>query len=625
MPEISIKKLTFDEGLDGVKSNGTWPEDLDSQLSHAVVDGNGMLKFEVDGMPVDETWQELKLELDGLGEELAHVTRLKFDAFIPTTAGEGDVEASVQLPPDWETKFATDRHSLGELEDVEIGGTQYKHFPVSIDVTGAGQAESIAFSLIGSQLNMLDAFYIDNVELLNAYVQTPLDPWLVDDFEGYLGDDALLHRNYSSNGDPITLRLSSEYKNNGEYGLEYDYTIGSMGYAGRQTSLGPVNWTGANAFEFWLKHDGTEHHLTVQIQIGGVSFEYNVELDEPYEGMVRIPFGDFAPAGWESNQTAIIDQSRLERVSQFALYVGGGQGEGVLYFDDLRAVYDENAAEVPEAPDSEDKEVEPIIYQFETDLEGWSGSQAQIVDGHMKAVVQLGDGITSEVQKTSGYNLTDYRYIVANVTHDESGTIADEALLGKLFVKSGGDWSWSDSGEQEINRDGYSQIIYDISELNSRESIQEIGIEFIGPTGSEGTTNAYIDYVAIVTSLDELPEEADNGSGEDPEVDPDPGIDPDPEVDPDPDPDPGKKKEGTDEDDHDNGGSKGKSGETPKPSEGDPGEKTIDDKELEVVKGDSEDELPNTATNIYSILLAGLLLIFAGGLAILIRKRSVAN
>src|SRR5699024_5789412 len=100
-----------------------------------------------------------------------------------------------------------------------------------------------------------DAIYIDNIKLNNAFIEAPTDPLLVDDFEGYLGDDSLLHNAYSSNGDQVTLTHSTEEKSAGEYGLSYQFTIAGQGYAGRQTSLASLDWSETNAFQFWLKND----------------------------------------------------------------------------------------------------------------------------------------------------------------------------------------------------------------------------------------------------------------------------------------------------------------------------------------------------------------------------------
>src|SRR5699024_5993679 len=171
-----------------------------------------------------------------------------------------------------------------------IDGVDYKQYQATVDVEVSDDTNGIALSLVGDGLDLTDAIYVDNIELVNTYVEKPKDPLLVDDFESYLGDDMLLNNSYSSNGDPITLSLSTENKKSGDYGLEYNYTLGSMGYAGAETSLEEVDWTGTNAFQFWLKNDEQpDNDLTIQIQISGISFESNMELAEANNGIVTIP------------------------------------------------------------------------------------------------------------------------------------------------------------------------------------------------------------------------------------------------------------------------------------------------------------------------------------------------
>lgn len=505
--EILVDEIIFDEDTEGALNKGTWPVDgVDFELSHAELGEDGKLALSVSGMPSDEWWQELKIGFEDLSHiDFELVNQVKLDVLIPESAGDGALVSTV-LAADGETKYGegSTEQNVSDLETLEVDGAEYKLYEATINLEDTITAGT-EFGLIGKQLDFTDTFYLDNIQFVNAYVEAPADPLLVDDFEGYLGDNDLLNRNYSSNGDPITLSLTPDHKNSGEYGLRYDWTIGSQGYSGRQTSLGPVDWSGTNAFQFWLKHDEYPgNHLTVQIQLGGVSFETEIDLEESFEGLVTIPFADFAPAHWEGNQDAIIDTPRLERVSQFALYMGGERGNGTLYFDDLKAVYDEGAPAVPERENV--GEVEAIIYNFESDREGWGGNASSIVDGHLVHPIGLGDGAKTEVNKVSGYDLSGHNYIVATVKHDEEGTFGDDPLNAKLFIKTGSGWTWADSGDVSLSSDEYTEIVFDISDNAARENVQEIGLEFTAPEGSEGTTNAYIDSIEILTTLDGVPE-----------------------------------------------------------------------------------------------------------------------
>lgn len=359
---ILIKKYTFDENIDAIKNNGTYPEAEIAAFEYADLGGDGKVKFQVSCIDPTATWQELKLELaDFTGVELAEVNRVNFEVLFPETVGsEGaTVRGIVQLPPDWDVKFGQESTltNISDLETMTVDGVDYIKYPVSVDLTDTELSEaatSLAISIVGSGLDLKDALYIDNIELVNAYVEPPSDPFLVDDFEGYLGDNTLLNNAYSNNGDPITITLSDDNKNSGDYGLEYNYTVGSNGYAGRGTSLGNVDWSGMNAFQFYIKNETLTNHLTVQIQMDGVSFEHNLDLEE-HDGVFTIPFSDFTPAGWENKPGVVIDKAKLKSVTQFALYAGGKGEAGVVYLDDMKAVNDENAPPVPEVDDTSEQ------------------------------------------------------------------------------------------------------------------------------------------------------------------------------------------------------------------------------------------------------------------------------
>src|SRR5699024_9133796 len=116
----------------------------------------------------------------------------------------------------------------------------------------------------------------------------------------------------------------------------------------------------------------------------------------------------------------------------------------------------------------------------------------------------------TEVKKTSGYDLSDYNYIVARVK-------IEEPLIAKIFIKTGSDWAWSDSGEIALDNDGYKDMIFDISEIDTRENVQEIGFEFLGGE-LENDIEALIDSIQIVNDLDDLISGEDTENPVDPEI-----------------------------------------------------------------------------------------------------------
>ncbi|GEN55878.1 hypothetical protein GCM10012290_04880 [Halolactibacillus alkaliphilus] len=611
--EIVVKGYPFDETIDGIKSNGTYSDQSGDApeliISHSDFNG-GALKLDVENMDPTVWWQELKLELTDIEDvDLMAVNRVNYDLFVPVTAGEKSLANVVMLPPDWEKKY-TQEVNVADYDSVSIDSSDYYRVEVSVDVPKVEGAESLAISLVGKQMTFDDAFYIDNIQLINTFEEVEANPYVVDDFEGYMGENTLLNRAYSTNGDPIVLALSETEKYTGNYGLEFDYTLGSAGYAGRQTSLGTVDWSESNGVSFWLKHEAQgERRLTVQIQMGGVSFESNVELAEAFEGMVDIPFSAFSPAHWEGNQQAIIDSSRIQKVTQFALYMGGETGSGTLYFDDIKATTIPGAPDVPGAKDPGEQVIEPIYYMFDDSLEGFSAPGFNVIDGYLTGEVKL-DG-KKEINRAFGQSLEGYQYLVARIKYTSQQPEL-EALKAKLFIKTGDAWSWSDSGEVTLVKDAFVDVIFDLSAVEDLNAVRELGIEFIGASTGEATV--YIDHVSIVESLDQLPgvtpDEEDTPPGEDDaegEGDTPPGED-DAEGEGDTPPGEGDAEE---------------EGNTP-PSEGDaegegdtpPGEGVVVD--------ESGNALPGTATSNFNIMLvAGLLLLCGGSMIVIERKRRV--
>ncbi|PXW92223.1 mannan endo-1,4-beta-mannosidase [Streptohalobacillus salinus] len=520
LDEVAVKMFTFDENIQGIKNNGTYSAqetEVTLDLSHHPFNG-GALELIVGNMDESQWWQELKLELTDLeAADLMAVNSVSYDVYVPVSAGEKQLSNIVMLPPDWETKYEQ-TIELADQPVVTIDAKAYYHAEVKVNLPTTTVREGLAISLVGKQMQMNEPIYIDNIRLLNQMEKETVDPWVIDTFESYLGEDALLDRAYSSNGDPIQLALSESEKVEGSYGLKYEYMLGAQGYAGRQKSLAGVDWTGANGIEFYLKHPPqVDRHLTVQIQIGGVSFETNVDLDETFDGTVSLPFSAFKPAHWETNQAAIIDQDRIQRVTQFALYMGGEQGEGKLHFDDFRAAELEGEADVPMVEAPSEGPVKPIVYRFDESDEGFSGADFTLNEGALVVNVDLAG--KTEV-KRSGMDLTKYNYLVGRVKLVADTTLPQNILQGKLFVKTGDDWTWHDSGATALVQDGYVDVVFDLTSINQKDTVRELGFEFSG--SGEGVAEVMIDQVSIVESLEDLeeaevpeetPEPDQNGQG----------------------------------------------------------------------------------------------------------------
>lgn len=344
----------------------------------------------------------------------------------------------------------------------------------------------------------------EQVKLFTRFTQEVQSPYILDTFEQYFGDNSLLHQAYSSNGDKIQISLSENQKQEGKYGMVYDYEVGDKGYAGRQLSF-EKNWQGANALNFWLKHSGYPQHLTVQVRIGNVSYEKNIALTEAFEGLVSLPLAEFLPAAWEGNQSARIDQVGLGQVSQFALYLGGEKGTGTLYIDDIQAVTREDLPAIVDKYEPEVATYQPTIYHFGEEVGKWNGPDLKTVDGQLVATISGAKDQKTEINLQANQDLSNYNWYVVKLQ-------STSAVQAKLYVKVGDSWQWMNNEMATVN-DQWTDLRFDLSEIAERSNTREIGIEFLGQ-GSESPIQVQIDQISLVKDLAELEEKGSKDSSE---------------------------------------------------------------------------------------------------------------
>lgn len=616
VPEIPIKNYTFDTDITGLKSNTAYPETIESSIEHGVLNGEGMLKFSASGFQKDETWQELKLEFTDLeGFDLSQINRVSFDAYIPAAlnSGNASLRGVVMFPDDWETKFGMSEtvKNMTDLDLMTIDGIEYAVYSVSIDISKANpDARTVALSLVGSGFEGEGDIFIDNIKLANVFIETPKDPSLVDNFEFYLGDDDLLRKNYVSAGDGVEVSLTTEHKNEGTYGLKYDYTLAGQGYAGANKALGGVDWSQFNQLQFWIKPDGKGQRVNIQLMINGQGFEAYRYYDDEEVSLEIIDFAEFKPAAW-ADQSLILTKELLKNVSTFSIYidaVDGAQLKSTLYFDDIRVLYNPDAPSIPNGgtgPGS--MPAEPgILYDFEEGTEGWAVEENK---ANAKTPV-----ITDEEAANGSYSLmtefdlsgTSFELVkVQNIDLTQVGAISVKAKLStgkitvKLYIKTGSNWAWADSGEVEINDQEFTTVrlylkgLLDVNgEVPKLDEVKSIGLMVL-PENSDGIAKLYIDEVRLEGETEEQPGE----DSEEPSHPEDPGTVTD---------------ELGDESDSDESGN----GE---PNQGNKEDTKGEDRG----KAGNEETLPSTATNLWNGISIGILLILVA--VILGQRRKQLN
>ncbi|MNI07337.1 Mannan endo-1,4-beta-mannosidase precursor [compost metagenome] len=356
IPEITLKTMSFDKGIDEVSNNGTWPTTMESQFSYAKLGDEGKLRIDVKNMVGTDSWQELKIGLPKItAGDLKNVNRVSFDAWIPMSAGSKNPDASLhgaaELPPS-STKFETKApFKLKDLNTVTVNGTVYGKYTASIDLNDEKlrqAANGLSIALIGSGLDYTGPVYVDNIRLINAYTGESTDPYLVDNYEGYKGSDDLLRAAYSPNGDANTISLAADHKAAGDYGLKLDYTLAGQAYTGVTLNLGSRDWSSRNKLKFWLEPDGKNKKLVIQVKANDVSFEYYPSLADTTPRWVEIPFEDFVVASWDSNNAGKkLDAVNAAKIQAFSVYVNAPAGESytkdnpfksTIYVDGIEAI-----------------------------------------------------------------------------------------------------------------------------------------------------------------------------------------------------------------------------------------------------------------------------------------------
>lgn len=159
----------------------------------------------------------------------------------------------------------------------------------------------------------------------------------IDTFENYGGDNAGLQSVWTinSSGDNVTAALDSSNKNDGSYGLKYEYTVGSKGFCGLEKNTSHADWTGTNGIQLWLKPDGSNRNLSVQFkEASGDYWKAQLALSGTEGRWVDIPFSSFSRPDWQGGSGTI----ELNDIIEFGFYVDGAQGTGAIYFDSIKPV-----------------------------------------------------------------------------------------------------------------------------------------------------------------------------------------------------------------------------------------------------------------------------------------------
>ncbi len=126
----------------------------------------------------------------------------------------------------------------------------------------------------------------------------------LDNYEYYFGDEDYLASRYngsnSAAGCSSSVNLTTKNRKDGSYAGEFKYVIAYSGadvYTGTGMQLTNTDFTGKDAFSFWIVPDGYGQKFVIQVVSGGQEFEADLtEFMKKTAGQyVTIPFSSFVP------------------------------------------------------------------------------------------------------------------------------------------------------------------------------------------------------------------------------------------------------------------------------------------------------------------------------------------
>ncbi len=198
------------------------------------------------------------------------------------------------------------------------------------------------------------------------------DPLSVDDFESYLGRDSLLASkwqiNKSSNSQLNVTLSDAVHSTEGKYAMKFAFTLKKGGYVGTEIAK-TADWSGCNALRLWVKPDGKNQKTVIQVKIGNDAYEAYLNDYDDYKNakqplQVTLPFCTFVHKGNGSK----LDSQAAAGLTGLGLWMNALDAsfadadstlEGVLYYDDIKAVTTDSTEPVFEIAAENDETQKP--------------------------------------------------------------------------------------------------------------------------------------------------------------------------------------------------------------------------------------------------------------------------
>lgn len=219
-------------------------------------------------------------------------------------------------------------------------------------VLNADTLASLGEAANGTLILYSDDNKLQEISVLLNIAEKEADPLLVDDFESYYGESALLTNNWAINKDSgcdLSISLTEDPVYEGSYALQFAYDETKTGWAGATISK-EADWSACNALQFWVVPDGKNQKTVIQINTAdGGSYEAYLNTYEAYTStseplLVTLPFSEFI----DKEDRGALTSEAAASVTSFGLWVNAipdsgaideqGNVSGELVYDKITAI-----------------------------------------------------------------------------------------------------------------------------------------------------------------------------------------------------------------------------------------------------------------------------------------------
>jgi mannan endo-1,4-beta-mannosidase len=148
-----------------------------------------------------------------------------------------------------------------------------------------------------------------------------------------------------------------------------------------------------------------------------------------------------------------------------------------------------------------------IRYDFEGNTQGWIGKD--LAGGpwttsewkangstSLKADVQMSANKVVRLLRTANDSFSGKKNLRVKVRNASWGTMGS-GMKARLYLKTGANWTWKDSGWVNINSGNGTTLTVSLSGMPYLTNVREIGIEYQCAANSSGQTAVYADAVSL--------------------------------------------------------------------------------------------------------------------------------